>query len=175
MHNSTRYAKTLFDVSSKSNCIDKIHKELQSIVHLYSKTPTFRLVLITKRLGNPDKVDIISKALTMFNPLVVEFLSIIILNNQINDLLNIISKFNRLAIMLSDIKEVELITAEKLNEDMLNSLASVLENNLKTKPKINLKTDPKIIGGIKIRVGNRVFDNSVSYQIKQLKKTLHNM
>ena len=175
MLNSTRYAKTLFDVSFKSNCVSAIQSELQSIAYLYTKTPSFRMVLITKRLSSQDKVDIISKTLTMFHPLVIEFLSIIILNNQINDISNIISKFNRLVNTHSDIKEVELITAETLNDDTLSSLTNVLESRLKTKPTINTKTDPKIIGGIKIRIGNRVFDNSVKYQIKQLEKTLHNM
>ena len=76
MLNSTRYAKTLFDVSLKSNCVSTVHSELQSIAYLYTKTPSFRMVLITKRLSSQDKVDIILKTLTMFNPLVIELLSI---------------------------------------------------------------------------------------------------
>ena len=41
--------------------------------------------------------------------------------------------------------------------------------------KINKMLDSKLIGGMKLRIGNKIFDNSISYQINQLKKTLHNM
>ena len=68
-----------------------------------------------------------------------------------------------------------IITATKLNEDDLSSLSEKIDGILNNSPSVNNITDPKIIGGIKLRVGNNIFDNSVSYQINQLKKTLHNM
>ena len=116
-----------------------------------------------------------TNSLKQFNPIVVELLSMIILNNQTNALLGIIVKFNRLVNISSDIKKIEIITATSLNEEMLNSLQEVLKMNLKSKLKINTKADPKIIGGIKLRIGNKIFDNSINYQIRQLEKTLHNM
>ena len=48
-------------------------------------------------------------------------------------------------------------------------------NTMKEMDYINVKEDLEIIGGIKLRIGNKIFDNSISYQINQLKKTLHNM
>ena len=70
---------------------------------------------------------------------------------------------------------MEITTSEKLTETDLERVSQTICNKLNTIPKINLKIDPDMIGGIKLRVGNKIFDNSVSYQIKQLKKTLHNM
>ena len=53
-----------------------------------------------------------------------------------------------------------------LQNELANSLKhDICSTIFETKPTINAKTDPKIIGGIKIRIGNRVFDNSVKYQI----------
>ena len=75
----------------------------------------------------------------------------------------------------ADLKDVEITTADSLNEESINSLIVNLQLHLKTKQKIKIKTDPTIIGGVKLRIGNKILDNSVSYQIKQLKKTLHNM
>ena len=175
MHNYTKYAKTLFDVCTTSNCINEIHKGLKDIAYLYNKSSAFRMILITKRLNNKDKIDIISKTLNHFDLIIVEFLSIIISNNQSNKILNIISKFNYLVNTRSNIQNIEITTADSIDELFLNSLIENLQLHLNKKEKINTKTDPEIIGGIKLRIGNRIFDNSVSYQIKQLKKTLHNM
>ena len=175
MENNHQYAKTLFDLCKKSNSIFIIQKQLQSIVYLFNKTPAFRLVLITKRLDNKSKVEIITNTLSMFEPLTIEFLSIIINNNSVNELLNIISRFNRLVFSYSDIQDVDITTAYKLEIQEIQSLSETICNILNSNPKINIITDPHVIGGMKLRVGNKIFDNSISYQINQLKKTLHNM
>jgi len=170
-----KYSKTLFDLSLQYNCTGIIESQLKSIAYLFNKTSAFRLVLISKRLDKQTKIDVISKALSMFEPLIIEFICMIIKNNLANELINIISRFNRLARMHLDAQNVEIITAHKLSEEEIESLSESICNALKAKPKINVKQNPDMIGGMRLRVGNKIFDNSVSYQINQLKKTLHNM
>jgi len=175
MQSNYKYAKTLFDLSKKSDYIQLVHNQLNSISYLYNKVPAFRLVLITKRINSNNKVEIIRNALKGFEPLIVEFISILIQNNQTNNLSDIILRFNNMENKDSNIKKVEITTSEKLNNTELEHISQAIYNKLNTNPKISIKTAPNIIGGIKLRVGNKIFDNSVSYQIKQLKKTLHNM
>ena len=115
------------------------------------------------------------KCKNMLSPLTLEFLTIIINNNHSNDLLNIISKFNHLSEHHLGVINVDIITATKLSDEELNSLSQKIDGILNNSPSVNNITDPNIIGGMKLRVGNNIFDNSVSYQINQLKKTLHNM
>ena len=175
MYNRHKYAKSLFDVSVKANNVLTVKKELQLIAHLFKKTSTFRLIFITKKINLNKKVDIINNTLNMFSSLTVEFLTIIINNNHSHDLLNIISKFNHLSEPHIGINKVDIITATKLSEEEVNSLSQKINGILNNSPSVNNITAPNIIGGIKLRVGNNIFDNSVSYQINQLKKTLHNM
>ena len=92
-----------------------------------------------------------------------------------SDLIDIISRFNRLTAMHSDVQGVHITTAHKLSEEEIQTLSESISRTLNARPKINVKEDLEIIGGIKLRVGNKIFDNSISYQINQLKKTLHNM
>ena len=175
MHNSQIYAKTLFDLCKKSNRVSIIQEQLKSVEYLYNKVPAFRLVLITKRINNKDKIKIIAKALNKFDLLLVEFISIIIENNQISSLLDIITRFNTLVNKSGSINKVEITTASKLDNQDFESIASALSEKLNFKPEISQIIDSKILGGIKLRIGNNIFDNSVNYQINQLKKTLHNM
>ena len=173
--NPSKYAKVLFDSCSKSKLLNTIQNELSHIEYLFTKVPVFRLVLITKRINNENKVKIISNALKDFNPIVIEFLSAIINNNQSNELSNIIHRFNRLVNMQSDIKSIDIITAQQMDESYLQSVVQKISNNINTNPDINNIVDESIIGGMKLRIGNKIFDNSINYQLNQLKKTLHNM
>ena len=66
-------------------------------------------------------------------------------------------------------------TLYKLEENEMQTIAESLCKKLSSNPKINIIEDSNIIGGMKLRIGNKIFDNSISYQINELKKTLHNM
>ena len=173
MQSNHKYAKTVFEICKKANNISLIQNQLQVINYLFNKIASFRLVLITKRLNQNDKINILDKSLSSFNPLVIEFLSILIQNNQINNLPNIISRFNNMANAFLGVNKINIITASKLSNDDFDSIVKSISQKLNTKPQFNTITDPEMIGGIKLRIGNNIFDNSVSYQINQLKKTLH--
>ena len=175
MHNSQIYAKTLFDLCEKNNHVSVIQEQLKSIAYLYNKVSAFRLVLITKRINNKDKINIIITALNKFDLLLIEFISIIIGDNKIGSLLDIIKRFNTLVNKSGSLHTVEITTASKIDEEDFQSIAKALSDKLNGSPKINQIIDSKILGGIKLRIGNNIFDNSINYQINQLKKTLHNM
>ena len=130
MQNNSHYAKTLFNLCIKSNCIRLIQGQLKSIASLFHKVSAFRLVLITKRINNQNKAAIIAKTLTSFNPLVIEFLSIIISNNQSNNLLDIISRFNHLVNLHSSVQDVNIITAHKLEDVEIESLTKSIHSTL---------------------------------------------
>ena len=100
---------------------------------------------------------------------------ILIQNNQTNILSDVVSRFNSMVNSSVSSVKVEITTSEKLNDIDLQYISQSIHSTLNTSSTINVKTDSSILGGIKLRVGNKIFDNSVSYQINQLKKTLHNM
>ena len=61
MRNNQLYAKTLFELTKNANCSSLVHGQLQSLEHLFNKVPMFRMVLVTKRLNNQDKIEITLK------------------------------------------------------------------------------------------------------------------
>ena len=175
MQSNYKYAKTLFDLSKQTNSVNKIKNELKAVAYLYNKVSAFRLVLITKRINAENKSNIICNALNKFEPLIVEFVLILIKNNQTNNLLDIIVRFNNMCSADFNMNKISVTTANKLSDSQLDNIANIIYSKIGFKPEIDQFTDSELIGGIKLRIGNKIFDNSVSYQINQLKKTLHNM
>ena len=138
MQSNYKYAKTLYDLSKKSDKIDLIQNQLKSVSYLYNKVARFRLVFITKRIDIKNKVGIIANVLNDFDPLLIEFISILIKNNQTNSLLDIASRFNNMAISDSNINKVEITTADKINE----SDFEYISKNNKDDELIILKANP---------------------------------
>ena len=65
--------------------------------------------------------------------------------------------------------EIAITTAEPLDDTTQHFLSQTLNCNLK------ITVDSSIIGGMRLRQGNKIFDNSISYQLNHLKKTLYNL
>ena len=84
-------------------------------------------------------------------------------------MLEIINKFLNLADKELGKKKIEIYTADELPTKDLEKLFQSLNFEIKT------KIDKSLIGGIKIKHENKIFDNSIQYQLNQLKKTLHNL
>jgi len=63
---------------------------------------------------------------------------------------------------------IHIISAKKISEEVKNNIAVVFGNNLK----ITQELDPSLIGGVKIKQGNTIFDTSILSQLKKLKQEL---
>ena len=164
-----KYPNTLFNLAKKIGMLKKITVELEKIKYLYRNEPIFKLLFETKRINQEEKKKIIKNTLMGFEPVVSEFLSILIDKKISKDLINIIDKFLNLSKKESYAHEIEITTSEQLDDTTQQLLSQTLNCNLK------MTVDSSIIGGMRLRQGNKIFDNSISYQLNQLKKTLYNL
>ena len=174
-NNYNKYAYTLFELAQKNNSINLVSQQIDILYFLYNKIPLFRMILITKRLKNEQKISVIKNSLLDLNVMLIEFLTLIINGEQINNLLLIINKFKSLTKNHVSTNSVDIITAIELEKSTIDSITKTLFKQLDGKPKINMIVDKNIVGGVKLRFGNKIFDNSITYQINQLKKNLHNI
>ena len=67
-------------------------------------------------------------------------------------------------ILVADVK-----SAAKLTEKQLKEVAGYLEKKLGKKILLNATVDPKILGGLIIKTGSMVVDNSISNKISKFK------
>jgi len=169
MNKITIYSNTLFNIASQNDLLDQITLELGKIKYLYKTEPNFRLLFESKRINNESKQAIIKNILTTFEIVVVEFLCIMINQKCSKYLIQIIDRFMKLSKKIQHANEIEIITANQLDENLIDELSSKLNSTIKT------TIDESMIGGIKLRKGNKIFDNSISFQLSNLKKTLHNV
>ena len=166
---AVKYSGVLFSLTKEHNIVELSANQLPAIKYLYKNVPNFRLLFESKRIALDTKKQILKNVLASFNELLIEFLGIIIEHNSSKYLMQIIDKYLILAKKELYANEIEITSAENLDEKLKQSLAKQLDCSLK------INVDSSMIGGIKLRKGNTIFDNSISFQLNQLKKTLYNM
>ena len=61
-------------------------------------------------------------------------------------------------------------TAEKIDKSAKEEIANQLSKKLGKKVKLDSVIDPSIVGGVVVRVGDTVYDNSVVGQLQQVRQ-----
>ena len=168
-----KYGLSLYQVGKKNNVLDEIQKGLHLINSLYASTNIFRYFLLTKKIADNDKKIILSSVLKNYcSHYVIEFIAIVLEDGYIQSLNLIIERFFVIANNESDIVNVKIITSNKLTDAELNSLSNDIQNQLGKRINVRNEVDFQIIGGVKLMVGNKIVDGSVSYQLQKIKHTL---
>ena len=104
-----------------------------------------------------------------FNNLTKNFLLMLCVNGRLNYLQQIISRFIVLCQEAQGILVADVKSAAKLTEKQLKEVAGYLEKKLGKKILLNATVDPKILGGLIIKMGSMVVDNSISNKISKFK------
>jgi F-type H+-transporting ATPase subunit delta len=94
-------------------------------------------------------------------------------NGQLKIAQNVIRKFQEVYNQENGIVEVEIVSKEKLNSQLVDKLISFVNDKYRAKEVlVNNVVDENIKGGIIVKVGNEVMDGSVERRLSELKKEL---
>ncbi len=104
---------------------------------------------------------------------VTDFVKYLVKTGNLKDSDKIISEYRNLYNKKHDIVEVTVSLINRLPEETRIQLRETLKKKYKAKEVHVLeKVDQRIIGGMKIRVGDTVYDSSIANSLKQLQAQL---
>lgn len=103
---------------------------------------------------------------------VLLFVSVLLSCNDIGLLTEITELFRRLAARNPRAQIVRVTSAVPLTDDEKHALAERLAAQFGENLEFDYREDPSILGGLIIRVGDRVIDASVAGKLEALRKTL---
>jgi len=103
---------------------------------------------------------------------IINFLKIIYLNKDTKRLDNILKSFLDLINQKANIEEVLVTTSEQLEISVKEEIKKELENKFNKKIILKEIIDEKIIGGIIIKINDKLYDNSIISKLNKLKNNL---
>ena len=169
-----RYAQALFDLAVETNALDAIEADLKSLKAMRAESRDLRDLLVSPRFSAADK----GKALAAladragFADTTRKFLGLLAANGRTGALPDIVGAFERLAQKRRGAVSAQVVTAVPLTEAQTDSLKSALRLALGKDPTIETRVDPAILGGLKVRVGSRLYDASLKSKLDSLKFAL---
>jgi F-type H+-transporting ATPase subunit delta len=107
-----------------------------------------------------------------FNDTTRKFLGLVAANRRASALPAMIKVFERLAAEDRGAISAEVVTAVPLTSAQSQALAASLRAALGKDPEIETRVDPAILGGLRVRVGSRLYDASLKSRLDSLKFAL---
>jgi len=172
-----RYAHALYSAASKDKKLEAVEKDLKSFQDLLRKDKKFADYVANPTVKRTEKRDVVAGVTKKLNysPLSNNFFTALADNGRLKVIDDVLDAFNML--MSSHRGEVTCVitTAKPLDERTLSDLKPALESFLEqgeTKLSIKTKVEPEIIGGMRVEIGEKYIDMSMSTKIKTLSRLI---
>jgi F-type H+-transporting ATPase subunit delta len=164
------YAEAFLDALPEGESAG-ILDEFQSFIdEVLAPNPEFARLLTSARIGRDEKLDLIERVVAKRgSPLFTNFLRILARHERL-DLLPLILKQSQLQYEVrSGRKRVQVASAAPLSADALQQIETRLAAAFPFQPVVEAAVDPALLGGLRIRVGDTVYDGSLRARLKQLR------
>ncbi len=169
-----RYSHALFNVAQQRNEIDSVAADLKAITQTMLDSPA-----IMQMLHNPQVTHDRRKALLQqifagnIRPDVEHFLFLLIDKDRAHILPDVSRDFNRFVDEYRGEADAEAVSAVPLTEAQKAALIERLKSSTGLKTiRLTTRVDPNILGGLIIRVGDKLIDGSATTQLAQMKEQL---
>ena len=170
-----RYAEALFEVALEVNKLDEIKDELNSVSNILESEQKLRTIFEHPKLSKDEKKDIINSLFKgKVSQEVLNFIYIIVDKRREKAIKSINKEYIALYNGEKGILEGTVTTAVPMNKTEIERLQNELKDKFKKNVVLTNKVDKDIIGGVLIRIEDKVIDSSIKGQLEEIKKLLNN-
>lgn len=163
------YAQALIGAGEAAGNLDEILEQFQGVVDVLAKQPKLGAALSSPRVAEEAKEALLERIFGgRIDATLLRFLKILARRGR----LNFINGIQRASIELRDVQtgriRVTVSSAQALSDSQKETIRTNLETSFGKKVGLTMKVEPDLLGGLVMRVGDTVYDGSVSGQLDQL-------
>jgi F-type H+-transporting ATPase subunit delta len=169
-----RYAQALFDLATDEQALAAVEADLKSLKAALADSRDLQTLIGSPAFNAEAKgrgLSAIAEA-ARFHPVTRKFLGLLAANGRAGALGSVITAFEALAAKARGAVSAEVVTALPLSTAQAKGVAAALRQALGKDPEITTRVDPAILGGIRVKVGSRLFDASLRSKLDSLKFAL---
>jgi F-type H+-transporting ATPase subunit delta len=167
------YAESLFRVASAEGLADRVEDEFHEFERLYDGSSELKEFIHNPRVQAAGKKDALAELLKdKISRILLNHVQLVIDQDRGRLLSKIAEEYYRLVSETRAKVTAEVTTAFPITDGMLDELAAELRKLTKKDVHVRARVDESIIGGVIVKVGDKVLDGSVRKKLSQLKKQM---
>jgi F-type H+-transporting ATPase subunit delta len=167
------YATALIELANERQLTQPIAEDLGGLKQVLTEIPTFRAFLADPSIGDTERSEVLKKVFAgKVQPLLEHFLDVLAAKGKLGHLDQIADAYDELLEHQKGKIEVDLTVAQKLTPEQVEHARERISAALTKDAIVHVYVDESIIGGLVLRVQDRLIDASIKTQIKLLREQL---
>lgn len=167
-----RYAQALFEEAKAQGVDRQVYDALGTLHATMRREHSLQLALINPRVSPDKKHSLLMLAAETQSGLLSRFMRLLLQNRREGKLRLVIYVYRDLYRLHHGIDRVVLETAVPAPAESLVRLTERIHRRTGHEVELVQKVNPSIVGGFRLRIGDRRYDNSYKYKLEQIRKRL---
>lgn len=166
-----RYASSFLDSSIEKNTLDLVSKDFEDVYNALLRS--YELVRFIKSpvIKNETKQSVLKEIFKdKISKESLDFLLFVTSKGRENILKEILERFFELKDEHQKISRIQITTSYEFNVEQQKQLTEKFEAMLNKKVILSFSVDKNLIGGFVAKVGDTIYDASITHQLELLKK-----
>jgi len=171
--NISRYAKSFFDIALAEDELGIFEKEFDSVINELSANLKLKSFLINPKIEAYEKIKYMLSALDKNSSRSIRSVMSLIITMNLTDYLRLIKEeFVKLVDNYKNQLRVEVTSAVMIDKELLLKIKKEIDKKTGLDSRISNVIDASLIGGILIKINDKVIDLSIKNKIEKLKSDL---
>ncbi|MDQ2872882.1 MAG: ATP synthase F1 subunit delta [Candidatus Eremiobacteraeota bacterium] len=168
-----RYALAIFELAQERAAIDAVANDLRMLADgIYDDAATKEFFL-SPVVGRAEKEAVITAAFGgKMNEITLHSVLLLVRKRREALLQEIARQYASLEVRARGAEPLTITSAKPLGEDELNALVARLEALYAKKFDVTQRVDSNLIGGVRVTMGDRRIDGSISGRLEELTRSL---
>lgn len=169
-----RYAKAWLSAAKEKNALDSVAGDTNALLNMIKASPDFEAFLASPLISQSDQskaIGAIAQA-ACFAPTTVSMLQLLADARRMNALPAILEATKAMIEAEAGTAKAQVTSATPLDERKIADIRNALSKKLGQDIAIDTKIDPSIIGGLVVRVGSTMIDDSVKTKLDRMARRL---
>jgi F-type H+-transporting ATPase subunit delta len=169
-----RYARAFFEIADEEKQLENYYRELNGFSSIVEGNKDLKEFLANPVFDQAEKKSVVESILakTDISGITANFLKLLADKQRIVILKDIVESYRELMDEALKTVRVSVKTAFPLSAELMEKLQKGLERQTGKQVNITIMEDQSLLGGIVVRVGDTLYDNSIKTQLNNIRKLL---
>jgi len=168
-----RYALALFQIAKENGQVDKMDEEVRVLKELIENSPEINQFLQSPNITLEKKKEMINIAFASTSQHLQNLLMLLIDRHRETIIPSVCYHFITSVNEERGIADAKVYSVKPLSDEEKSAISSTFAHRV-GKNKLNIENivDSNLLGGIKVRIGNQIFDGSLQGKLNRLQRQL---
>ena len=166
-----RYALAIYEIAIQNNQPEEVYRELKVVMEIFETDKDFKNFIESPLIKKDDKKKFVENLFSKkFSEETVSLLQYLIDKSRLVNIKEIVTEYLKIYYEKNQIIEAEAIFASKPSDIQIQNLIAKLKLKENKEIKLNTKLDKSIIGGVIVKIGDKIIDASIKREIDTFRR-----